>query len=71
MEYSGIFIALSSRVRSCKGRHDLESCDECVWVEIPTPNCLNLLIGNHYFPPNIKLEITANYFNFLEKTGYI
>jgi hypothetical protein len=56
----GVFIALSSRVRSCKGRYDLESCDECVWLEIPTFNCLNLLIGNHFFPPNTKPEIIVN-----------
>jgi hypothetical protein len=31
-----VLIALSSRVRSCKRRQDLESCDECAWVEIPT-----------------------------------
>jgi hypothetical protein len=40
----GVLIAISSRVRFRKRRHDLESCDECVWVEIPTPNGLNLLI---------------------------
>jgi hypothetical protein len=43
----GVLIALSSRVRSCKRRHDLESCDECVLVEIPTSDHLNLLIENH------------------------
>jgi hypothetical protein len=27
---------------------------------------LNLLIGNHYFPPDTKPQIIANYFRFLE-----
>jgi hypothetical protein len=48
----GVVIALSPRVRSCKLRCDLESFGECVWVEIPTYDGLNLLIGNHYFPPH-------------------
>jgi hypothetical protein len=50
----GLLIALSSRVRSHKGRYDLEFCDECVWVEIPTFDGLNLLIGSYYFPPYTK-----------------
>ncbi|PNF33582.1 hypothetical protein B7P43_G14684 [Cryptotermes secundus] len=62
----GVLTALSSRIRSCKRRYDLESCDECVWVEIPTSDCLNLLIGNHYFPPDANTENIANYFSFLE-----
>jgi hypothetical protein len=61
----GVLIALSSRVRSYKRRYDLESCDECVWVEIPTSDGLNLIIGNHYFPPDTKPENIANYFRFL------
>jgi hypothetical protein len=28
----GVLIALSSRVRACKRKYDLESCDECVWA---------------------------------------
>jgi hypothetical protein len=38
----GVFFALSPRVLSCKRRRDLESFDECVWVEIPTYDGLNL-----------------------------
>jgi hypothetical protein len=38
-----------------------------LWAEIPTFDGLNLLIGNHYFPPDNKPEIVANYFRFLEK----
>jgi hypothetical protein len=52
-----VLIALSPRVRSCKRRCDLESFNECVWVEIPTYDGLNLLIGNHYFPPDTKPEV--------------
>jgi hypothetical protein len=62
----GFLIALSSTVRSYKRRYDSESCDECVWIEIPTSDGLNVLIGNHYFPPDTKHENIANYFRFLE-----
>jgi hypothetical protein len=62
----GVLIALSSRVRSFKRRYDLESCDECVWVEIPTSDGLNLLTGNHYFLPDATTEHITNYFLFLE-----
>jgi hypothetical protein len=62
----GVLIALSSRVRSYKRRHNLEYCEECVWVEIPTLDGFNLLIGNHYFPPDAKSENIATYFRFLE-----
>jgi hypothetical protein len=37
-----------------------------VWVEIPTFDGFALLIGNHYFPPDIKPEIIGNYFRFSE-----
>jgi hypothetical protein len=60
----GVLIALSSRVRSYKRRYDLEYCDERVRVEIPTLDGFNLLIGNHYFPPDAKPENIANYFRF-------
>jgi hypothetical protein len=61
-----IIIIISSKIRSFKRRHDLESYDECVWVEIPTLDSLNLLIGNHYFPPDTKPEVITNYFRSLE-----
>jgi hypothetical protein len=61
-----VLIALSSRVRSYKRRYDLEFYDECVWVEIPTLDSLNLLIGNHYFPPDTKPGNIVSYFRFLE-----
>jgi hypothetical protein len=61
---SGVLIALSSRVRSFKSRYDLESCDECVWVEITTSNGLNLLTGNPYFLPTLNLKLLLIIFAF-------
>jgi hypothetical protein len=61
----GVLIALFPRVCSCKRRCDLESLEECAWVEIPTSDGINLLIGNHYFPPDTKPEVITNYFRFL------
>jgi hypothetical protein len=57
---------LSFGSRYIKHRKDLEFCEECVWVEIPTLDGFNLLIGNHYFSPDCKPENTARYFRFLE-----
>jgi hypothetical protein len=65
-----VLIALFPRVRSCKRRCDLKSFDECVCVEIPIYDCLNLLIGNNYFPPDTKPEVITNYFRFLENNLY-
>ncbi|PNF43033.1 hypothetical protein B7P43_G08782 [Cryptotermes secundus] len=62
----GVLTALSSKIRSFKRRCDLESYNECVWVEIPTLDNQNLIIGNHYFSPDTKLEVIANYFRSLE-----
>jgi hypothetical protein len=62
----GVLIALSPRVRSCKSGCDLESFDECIWVKISTYDGLNLHIVNHYFLPDIKPEVIANYVRFLE-----
>jgi hypothetical protein len=61
-----VLIALTSRVRSCKCKCYLESCDECVWLEIPILDTLNLLTANHYFPLDTKPEVIINYFRFLE-----
>jgi hypothetical protein len=62
----GVLIAISSFVRSCKRRRDLESSDECVWIEVPTLDGLNLLTGNHSFAPDTKPEAISNYFRSLE-----
>jgi hypothetical protein len=62
----GVFTALSSRIRSFKRRYDLESYDECVWVEISTLDGLHLLISNHCIPLGTKPEVITNYFRSLE-----
>jgi hypothetical protein len=62
----GVLTAISSTVRYCKRRRDLESWEECVWIEVPTHDGLNLLIGNHYFPPDTKPDVISNYFRSLE-----
>jgi hypothetical protein len=36
---------------------------ECVWIEIPIPGGFNLLVSNHYFPPNMDNKVIENYFN--------
>jgi hypothetical protein len=63
----GVLIAVSSRFRAFKRRDDLQFYEECVWVEISTQNNRNLLIGNHYFPLDIKPEFISKYFCSLEK----
>jgi hypothetical protein len=62
----GILVAVFSKSRACKRRHDLQYYDECVWVEIPTQNGLSLLVGNHYFPPVTKTDSILQYYSFLE-----
>jgi hypothetical protein len=37
-----------------------------VWIEIPIPDRFNLLVGNHYFPPNMDHKVIENDFNSLE-----
>jgi hypothetical protein len=49
-----------------KRRPDLEFFHVSVWVECTLSDGHNLLIGNHYFAPDIKVDIINNYFNFLE-----
>jgi hypothetical protein len=64
---AGVLTAVSSRVRSFKRRYDLQFYEECVWVEISTKNGRSPLIGNHYFPPDIKPELMSKYLCSLEK----
>jgi hypothetical protein len=67
----GVLIALFSRVRSYKGRYNLESCVECIWVEIATSDGLNLLFGNHYFPVTLNLKtLLTTFFFFRKQAGY-
>jgi hypothetical protein len=35
-------------------------------VRISIPGGFSLLIGNHYFPPNVDIKVIENYFNLLE-----
>jgi hypothetical protein len=51
---------------SCRSRFDLELCLEHVWVEFSTVDGPNLLVGNHYFPPDAKPQLITNYFHDLE-----
>jgi hypothetical protein len=51
---------------SCSRKYDLELCSECTWVEIPTADGINLLIGNQYFSPDTKSENITEYFPILE-----
>jgi hypothetical protein len=62
----GTLIAVSEAVFGAKRRSDLEFFQECVWVEITVTDGRNLLIGNHYFSPDMKVDIVKNYSNFLE-----
>jgi hypothetical protein len=39
-----------------------------MWIKISTKNSCSLLIGNHYFTPDIKSDVISNYFCSLEKT---
>jgi hypothetical protein len=52
----GVLIALSSRVRFCKRRYNLESCDECVLVEISFLKILNCPLETITFPPTLNLK---------------
>jgi hypothetical protein len=38
------------------------------YYEIPTADGINILIGNHYFPPDTKPEVITDYFRHLENT---
>jgi hypothetical protein len=58
----GVLTALYRTIRYFKRRYDLELYEESVWVEIPTSDGLNLLIGNHYFPLDTNPEVITNYF---------
>jgi hypothetical protein len=48
-------------------RHDLETTEECVWIEIPVSDNFNLIVGNQHFPPDCNVTIIDNNLNFLTK----
>jgi hypothetical protein len=60
-----VLIAVSDIVSGVRRRPDLELFPESVRVEISLPDGCNLLIGNHYFAPDIKVDLINNYLNFL------
>ncbi|PNF15466.1 hypothetical protein B7P43_G17549 [Cryptotermes secundus] len=62
----GALTAITASLGSCRRRYDLELCSECVWVEVPSADGINMLIGNHYFSPYTKLEVITAYFRQLE-----
>jgi hypothetical protein len=61
----GSIIAVSSRLQSSR-RSDLELAHECVWVELRTGDGANLLVGNHYFSPDISPTVIKEYFDNIE-----
>jgi hypothetical protein len=63
----GVLVAISKSFRGVKRRYNLETTDECVWVEMTVADNNNLLIRNHYFAPDCNLNIIENYLNLLEQ----
>jgi hypothetical protein len=53
----GALIAISQSVFCVKHRFDFEFINESVWMEIRFRDGSNLLIGNRYFPPDVKFGI--------------
>jgi exonuclease III len=62
----GLLTAITASLGSCSRRYDLELCSECVRVEIPTADDINMLSGNHYFSSDTKPEVIIGYFRHLE-----
>lgn len=60
----GVLIAVSSKLKSCR-RQDLETCDECVWLEILLRDRSKYLIGNYYFPPKFECSTFISHFDTL------
>lgn len=46
----GVLIATSSAFQAHR-RYDLETYDECVWLQMECGNGQSLLVGNYYFQP--------------------
>lgn len=57
----GVLIATYSSY-GARRRNDLESSKECVWIEIATKDCCNLLLGNYYFPPAFDETVFEDHF---------
>jgi hypothetical protein len=52
----GVLTGVYKSFRGVKRRYDLETADECVWVEIPVHDNYSLLIGN-YFQPDCDVKL--------------
>lgn len=61
-----VLFTVSNLLQRVMRRNDLETTYECVWIEIPVIDNLNLLIGNHYFLPYFNVTIIYNYLKFWE-----
>jgi exonuclease III len=64
----GVSTAITASLGSCNRSYELELCSECVWVEIPTADGINMYIGNHYVSPDTNPEVITNYFHHLENS---
>jgi hypothetical protein len=52
-----LLTAIIDSLGSCSSRYELELYSECVWVEIPIADGINLFPGNHYISSDIKPEV--------------
>jgi hypothetical protein len=62
-----VLIVVSQSFCGVRRRYDVETADECVWIEIPATDNFNLLIGNHYFAPDCDIKSNKNDLNYLEQ----
>lgn len=61
----GTLIAVKNHV-TVHRRNDLEMFDECVWLEISCDDTPSLLIGLHYFSPQLSVKSFSDYFSWLQ-----
>jgi hypothetical protein len=66
----GTLIATSNSSSGVVRRADLELVEECVCLNIPTTDGYNLLIGNHYFPPDTSVDTIKQYFCSLDTYNF-
>jgi hypothetical protein len=64
----GALIAISQSVFGVKRRFNLEL--KLVWMEIKINYGFILVTGDHYFPPDIKVDILQSYFNHLDTQNF-
>lgn len=57
----GVLIACRSVLNAFR-RPDLETYEECVWLEIPTCDKSHYLVGCYYFPPNSAPNVFTDHF---------